>query len=897
MKNQLLLCWLIVVASIGMHKLQAQVLAKETEKKTLIVRTITGTVTDENQAGLPGVSVSLENTTIGTSTDTRGMYQLEVPDEGGTLIFSFIGYNSEKVSIGSQSQINVTMVPDIKSLSEVVVVGYGTQKKSDLTGSLSTIKAADIAAYPVAGAVQALQGRATGVQVQSTNGEPGAPFRIRVRGGSSINASGDPLFVVDGFIGGVLPAPEDIASVEVLKDASATAIYGARGANGVVIVTTKSGKSGEFRIDFNASYTSQEVIGRINVLNATDYNKYRAELAPATPYVPLGTENTNWQDQIFRSGGIQNYQLGLSGGNEKVRYYVSGAYYDQKGTIITSQFKRYNFLTNLNIKATERLNLGVNISASRSDQEGVRSQESGGGRDGGGLVSGSYLFAPTLGVFIADGVTYSKLASATDNPVAVAKLRNRQAVSDRVQVNTSADFKVFEGLVFKTTNGVTGEATRIGDFQGSTLIPSNGSALASVENIKRITLLTENYFQYSKTFNGKHDVGALVGYSYQSFNSEANKLTGAGFPNDDVLYWSLGSASSYSNVNNSTYSRLSNSQISSFYTRLNYGFGGRYLFTVTARYDGSSVFAPGKQWAFFPSGAFAWNVSKESFMQNIKFISDLKIRTSYGVTGNQSIDAYQTLASVNSTSQNGVVTFQQDRSPNKDLKWEITRQFNVGIDVAVLEGRLGLTADYYDKQTSDLLFARTLSATTGFRSRLENIGAIENKGFEFALNSKNLVGDFKWSTGLNISFNRNKVVALPDNNADIVLSANPSQMQGMTGGGILRVGQPVGSFYGLLYDGVLQSGETPLASAETGPGAEKYKDVNGDGGINDLDRVIIGNPNPDYIFGVNNDLSYKGFDLNVFIQGSVGNDVLNYTRAELETLNGNDLINTTKRRL
>jgi TonB-linked SusC/RagA family outer membrane protein len=853
---------------------------------------ISGTVTSEEGDPLIGVNILVENTTIGTVTDYDGRYQLEVPDDATALIFSYTGYQSVVEEIEGRTQIDVVMTPNVAILEEVVVVGYGTVKKSDLTGSVSSVRAEELTAYPSLNTVQALQGRAAGVQITSNNGEPGSSYKVRVRGSTSINASSDPIYVVDGFVGGALPPPEDIESIEVLKDASATAIYGSRGANGVVMISTKRGKQGKTRVELNVSHSLQEEINRLDLLNADQFAAYIQETNPS--FTPAG-QNTDWQEEIFRQGSIQNYQLGISGGSENLNYYLSGTFYDQQGIIINSNYQRFSALSNIDLQASERFRFGLNIFARRTSQDGVRTQEGSGGANGTGVVASAFKFGPDQGIFDANGnYTLARINDKHDNPVAVARERTNENVIDRFQGNVFGEYEIIENLKFKVTLGASTNNGRTGQFTPTTLQGGAGvGGEGSAGGFKNSLLLNENYLSYSKSF-GSHNLSVLGGFSYQKSRSESWGGSGQSFVTDAGLFWNLDGSSVWLAPS----SGLSEWELASWYGRLNYSFSDKYFVTFNARYDGSSTFSANNKWAFFPSGAVAWNMKNEAFMDGADAITHWKWRVSYGLTGNRAIDPYQTLANFSNvlTIQNGqpVNAVAPTSVANNNLTWETTAQLDVGADIGFFNGRLNLTLDYYRMETSDLLFSLPLPEYSGYNSQLTNIGTVENKGFEFTLNSRNLVGEFKWNMDFNISTNKNKILELPDGN-DILYNAGPGHMVGLGDTQILQEGEPVGVFYGFNYLGVYQEGDDflPGGGFEQEAGGEKFEDINGDGQLNNADRVIIGNPHPDFIFGWNNEFRWKGFDLNVFFTGSQGNDLYSFTLMELDLLAGLNNATTT----
>lgn len=857
---------------------------------------VNGKITDENGQPLPGANILEKGTTNGTTSDVDGNFSLSVMGESSVLIFSFIGYTTQEVPVGGQTTFNIQLEPDFRTLSEVVVVGYGTVKKSDLTGAVSSVKGDELTAYPAIDAVQSLQGRAAGVNITANNGAPGSTMKIRIRGGTSINASSDPIFVVDGFVGGALPPSEDIESIEVLKDASATAIYGSRGANGVIMVTTKKGKPGKTQINFNTSYSSQTEINRLDLLNADQFTDYITEARPGFQSAGF---NTDWQDLIFRTGAIQNYQLSFAGGTDNVNYYLSGAYFDQKGVIINSDYDRFSLTSNINVKASDKLNIGLNLFARRNTSNGVRTQEGSGGLTP-GVVASAFKFEPDQGIYKPDGTyTTARLNDPHDNPYAVASELQNESISDRFQANVFGEYAILKDLKFRTSFGATTNNRRAGSYSPTTLTEGrNVGGWGTIEGQKSTLFLNENYLTYNKTFSESSNLTAMVGYSFQTSSTENWGSEAQNFLSDAFSFWNLGGSSLWQ----APYSNLTEWQISSYYGRVNYSIMDRYTFTLNARYDGSSNFSKNNKWAFFPSGAFAWNMKNENFMSGIDAISFWKWRVSYGITGNQAIGPYQTLARfspvftvIDGSTVNAV---RPTAVSNPDLTWETTTQLNIGADIGLLNDRISLTAEYYRMVTSDLLFAVQLPQYSGYTSQLKNIGEVENKGVELTLSTRNIDRGLKWNMDINFSANRNQVLSLPAGN-EIQYGSGPGHLVGLGNTQILREGSPVGSFYGWIYDGVYQEGDdfVPGGGFEQVAGGEKFRDINGrdadgnltgqpDGTLNANDMAIIGNPHPDFIWGWNNEVKFKNFDLNIFFQGSQGNDILSYTLMELNLLSG-----------
>lgn len=858
-----------------------------------------------DNAPIPGVSVIVEGTSNGTSTDFDGNYQLNVP-EGSKLTFSFLGFATKTISTAGQATINVTLDEDSNELDEVVVVGYGARKKSDITGSVSSVKSEELNAFPVADASQALQGRAAGVVVQSNNGgEPGAPISIKIRGNTSISASSSPLVVVDGFVGGSMPQAADIASMEVLKDASATAIYGSRGSNGVILVTTKKGRTGKITVELNSSYAVQSTSNKLDLLNAEDFVTYQQQIRtnqgnPAA--FPDSGSDTDWQDQIYQTGTTQNHTLSFSGGTDKSNFYASGNYFKQDGVLINSGFEKATFLSNIDAKVTSKLSLGMNLYGSKSTKNGIPTQSSGANGVGGGgddAIALAMRFDPTKPIQDANGnfTTNDAIGDPVDNPYAVASQRTDETKEDEFRANAFLNYDIIEGLSFKTTFGLSTRNTTQGVYVPSTLIVSASAVdgRASMENWKRSTALTENYLTYKKEI-GNGNLTALAGFSYQKNLTERSLAQGTGFISDSFLYYGLESSTGFLQPE-SQYTQV---EIQSVFGRLNYDINDKYLITATLRRDGASNFAENYKYANFPSAALGWKISNEEFLKENKTISNLKLRASYGITGNPSIGAYESLALLATlyASSNGetvpAVTADQPATP--DLKWETSYQTNLGVDFGMFNNSVNLSVDYYDINTKDLILPNTgIPQYAGYLNDeiLANLGEIENSGIEISINTRNISNEnFTWTTDFNISANKSKVVKLT-NDADFFDNGAPSYFS-HDRSTIMRVGEEVGLFWGLEYAGVHQGGAIPEGFAgrtgTTVAGDPLFVDIDKDGSISDTDRGIIGNPNADFNWGFTNNFTYKNFDMNIFFQGSSGGEIFNMTSVQL--LNGDS--NTTK---
>lgn len=844
---------------------------------------LSGNVSDTDNIPLIGVNVLIAGTSTGTVTDIDGNYQLEV-STGDVLQFSYTGYAYQSITITNQKELNITLAGDATLLDEVVVVGYGSRKKSDVTGAVSSVKSEELNAFPVLDATQALQGRAAGVVVQSNNGgEPGAPISIKVRGNTSIGANSGPLIVVDGFVGASMPQPGDIQSIEVLKDASATAIYGSRGSGGVVLVTTKKGKSGKVTVELSSNYSAQNTANRLDLLDANQFATYIQSYNPA--YVQ-GPANTDWQDLMYQSGNTQNHQFSFSGGTDNVNFYASANYFNQEGIVVNSDFERITFLSNIDAQVTDRLKVGMNLFGSKGTQNGVLTQTTGQTANGGGddVIGLALRFSPDSGIFNDDGsFTQSNVGDGIENPWAVANELTNETKTDNFRLNLFASYDLFKNLNFKTTFGQSTVNQTVGTFKPQSFVLSNG--FASLNNRRRVNVLSENYLTYTAQV-GKGNLTALAGYSYQKTNTVRFGALTQELLSDDFSFYNLAAGQLQTRRVTSSFTE---SEIQSQFGRLNYDFDNRYLFTATIRRDGASNFAANNKYAIFPSGAFGWRISNEDFFNKDGKISNLKLRASYGVTGNQAISPYQSLAELQVTPATAIDTdpsVSVAQEVNPDLKWESSYQTNIGLDIGLIDNRINLSLDYYNIDTKDLLLIATTTPVYSGATDLavfQNIGEINNRGFEISLNSKNVVkGDLRWSTDFNLSTNKNQVVALI-NGADIIGSAAPGYFAGKDTY-ILREGQAVGLFWGQEYQGVYQGGDVPAGTALVGQfeaGDPLFTDVDGDGAITSNDNKIIGDPNPDFTWGLTNNISYKNWDLNIFFQGSQGGEILNLTNVQL----------------
>jgi TonB-linked SusC/RagA family outer membrane protein len=874
---------------------------------------VSGRVVGTDGQGLPGVTVLVKGTAIGSSTNANGSFALRAP-EGSTLVFSYVGYKTQEAGVGS-GPISVTLAVDEQKLSEVVVVGYGTQRREDVTGAIASVTEQDIKTQPVAGLDQALQGKAAGVQVSQNSGAPGGGVSIRVRGVGTVG-NAEPLYVVDGVPfysdsdgqnGNLLNTinPNDIASMDILKDASATAIYGSRGANGVVIITTKRGKAGRTNVGLDTYQGVQQVAHKVDLLNATQFAELSNELlanggqevnsvasagsaATSPDYsnpAALG-QGTDWQKEIFRTARIQNYNVNINGGSEKTQFALSGGFFKQEGTIIGSDFKRYSLRMNLDHQVNSRLKVGSSLGLSRTEAGIVTTDED----TQSGLVFLAQTQLPTLPVY-RNG-TYAgpegriQFVGDRPNPVGRALTFDNNIYRNRLLGNVYAEVELVKGLRFRSNLGLDASFRENSFFEpayawGSTVHPT---AALNQRQSRELVWLTENTFTYSKTLNEKHALTVLLGQSAQNSQSRYLNAGDNTYPYNTLQALSAGSG---------TYSASSGEfgwSLLSYMGRVNYSFADKYLFTGTVRVDGSSRFGTQNKYGVFPSGSVAWRVSQEPFLKDFSQVSDLKLRASYGITGNQNIGLYEY-----ATLLNGAQRYVQGSSivpgvvptslPNPAVQWEPNKQLDFGLDLGILDNRMVFTADVYNRLTTKMLLTPPVTPSSGYLGAAAvNAGQVRNQGLELALTTRNLVGDFTWNSNFNISFVRNKVLELIDK--------QPIISGGIVTQSVTRtaVDQPIGAFYGYVTDGIFQTADEVSRHATqqpgTAPGDIRFKDLNNDGIINDQDRAYIGSPIPNFTAGFTNTFAYKGFDLSVFLYAVSGNKLFNANRIFTEAMSG-----------
>lgn len=875
MRQTLLHLAIVSVLALVSHIALAQ------DKAEIIIK---GKISDyaTNQP-LPGASIYIEGTSSGATADANGDYSIVVTDPNATLVISFVGYDSEKRQVAGQTTIDISLIPSLEMLTQIVVTGYGEQKKTDITGSVSSLSPTAYKDQPVVTTSEALQGRIAGVSVQNVSGAPGGEVKIRVRGMNSINSSNDPLYVVDGvalFSAGLGDINiNDIESIEVLKDASATSIYGSRGSNGVVLITTKKGKADHTKVEYNSFVSFNTVRKKYDLLDAVGYAKLANHIAGSDIYPDpdaLAGTGTDWQDVIFRTSVTQSHQLSASGGTEKTRYYISGYYVNQPGIIINTDQKKYALRSNVDTKLSEKINLSVGLFISH--QSSHNNTDAG---DGGvSMVTPTVSWGPTESIYSSPGV-YNR-TSATGSPISAnpymtAKERLNDAKSNTFLMSSTLNYDITDWLSYDLVLGVNANLGSSAYLTNHWMSPTNpGSGQSSSESY---TLQNSNIVTFHKMFNDIHDVKVTGVVEETSNTYKGISASGGGLTSETNGYYNLSL-----NKTQSISSSYSNWGLLSYVGRLSYVLKDKYLFMATYRVDGSSKFQGSNKWGYFPSIAAGWRLSEESFIQDLNVFTNLKLRGSYGKTGNQAVTPYSTLGLLDkSQSSYGTTTlypgYTVGNPSNPNLKWETTIQTNVGLEMAFLNGKLSATIDYYVKNTKDLLLSKPIPYYDGGGSTLVNLGKVQNKGLEVSVNG-NIIDTEKlsWTTGLNVTSYKNKVVSL---GGDDIINLN-YQARGLVNTNIqvVKVGEPLGAFYLIPWQGIYQQNEGTHTAGEA-----KYEDVSGNGTIGSEDRKIVGSSTPKFTFGFNNNVRYKNFELNVFIQGSEGNKVFNATYAAISASN------------
>jgi len=856
----------------------------------IIQVSIKGTITsNEDGAPLPGVSVLVKGTNNGAITDVDGKYTINARSED-VLQFSYIGFATQELLVGNQTVIDVVLQVDQEQLEEVVVIGYGTQQKKDLTGSIASVGSEEYENQPVNRLDQILQGRTAGVNVTNSSGAPGGTVSIRIRGANSINGSNEPLYVIDGFVGADFRDvnPSDIENIQILKDASATAIYGSRGANGVVLITTKSGKAGEPRLSLTARYITSTVLDTWDLMDAATFaetaNARATALGTNLPFTSAEISDfranggTDWQDELLRTAGGQEYQLDYSGGNDKVTYFISGNYLDQEGIIINSDFKRYSLRTNLKANLTEKLGANLKMNFIRRENNNTN-----GNGNTSSSIAGALAWAPTTPLRDANGVLTLRdpISSIKGNPIELA-LNDNIEESNTFNANGGFNYEIIDGLTADVSFGISYENQQNKGFSAGSISNNPQASRRSTENI---FLQNTNSLTYKKIFGDVHNFSVTGVVEHQMLQSDMFITRAVGLQFPDLRFDNITLANAL------TAEALKEKQtIRSYIGRVNYSFDDRYLITAAVRSDGSSKFRGNNQYGVFPSVALGWRLSEEAFMQNINFLDNLKIRGSYGITGSQAIPVFGTVTTFRTRDQDAGTSFENGQitsgviigNPgNPNLKWETTKQLNVGFDMEILNNRVGLTADYFTKNTTDLLLSEPLPLYSGGGNIFRNLGEVENKGFEFSLSATIIDNaNFSWNSSLNASFLENEVVSIGDREqifADSDAGAGLTNLPEM----VIMPGQTLATYWGLKYLGTWKPSEASEA-AEFGnvPGDSKYEDVNGDGVIGGDDYQTIGSAIPTTLLGWNNTVTYKNFTLNVFFQSMMGFDKWNFSYAQ-----------------
>ncbi len=896
------------------------------------MRTIRGEVTSKSDKfPLAFANVSIKWSSQGVTTDFDGSFKIDVTDQETILVFSYQGYKTKEVTV-THSKVDVELEEDMTKLDEVVLIGYGSSSRKDLTGSIASLKSQDLETTRVTSADELVQGRVSGLVLTQTSGQPGGASSIRIRGTSSILAGNEPLYVIDGVIvesnssrlsSGVIEGPSvnamssinpaDIKSIDVLKDASATAIYGSRGANGVIIIKTKRGHNGEVKVNFDSYFGIQTVNKKLKLLNGAQFAHYINEANynagfPRTYTSPTAFgKGTDWQDELFRDALVQNYDFSVRGGNENIKYSVSASYLDQEGIVMGSDFNRMNFRANLDFRVSEKATIENTTNISRTNFNTVNTEGNTGFGRGSSVVR-AYAFNPLLPVKdehgnytranfnVADDGSFLNAQDntnflggvATVSPLAEAALNESRGKNTRVINNLTFKWEMIPNLNLKSTIGIDllfndEKAFRTIDLDFSPTKYTNALRSKQLNS----NWVSETTLGYSNILGEKHNLNAFLGFSAQEFETENLLGIALGFPVENFGSNNLGLGEQQTIGSN-----LTKSALLSYFGRASYTFSGKYIVTLTGRYDGFSGFGANNKYEFFPSAALAWNVSDEAFIADLDVFSHLKLRGGYGEVGNSALGAYASLSgyrkSIHFFGGQPALGFVPISPANADLKWEVSKQYNVGIDMSFFNSKLGISLDLYNKKTADLLLNLPTPLQTGYGVATVNAGNVENKGIEVTINTRNFSGgNFNWSTNIVVSHNKNDITNL----AGLDQISTGFGIGGIDNWQRLVEGGEIGAFYGFVSDGIAQldddMGSIPHFPTEAlVPGERKFKDLNGDNVIDDKDRKFIGNPVPEYSFGINNTFNYKGFDLNVFMQGVYGNEIVNFNRYFTEALDG-----------
>jgi TonB-linked SusC/RagA family outer membrane protein len=901
--------------------LDAAVSEQFTQSATVDVH---GTIRDERGEGLPGVNVVVKGTSVGTVSDANGKFQLQITDQNTVLVISSIGYLTQEVALGGQRSVTIDLRPDVKSLDELVVVGYGEQKRKELTGAVVSVPKSVLENNVMPTLDGLLGGSVAGLSATQTSGQPGSGSSIRIRGGTSVNAKNDPLYVIDGFIfyndasanktglGAIESSidplssinPADIESIEVLKDVSATAIYGSRGANGVIIVTTKKGTRGETNINYRYTLGVGQSARKLDLMNANQWARLQKDYFNnkgryTDEQISQLGQGYNWQDAVLQTGLSENHELSISGGDDKTRYLISGNLVDQKGIVINSGFKRSNARINLERDLKPNLTVGLSTIFGKNTQSSLTTTEpvnyNSSPFSAGITNSLTYaLFIPPVVPIHASGggynysnpyeYAYFALGAKTTNPVSDLKNSVAQTISNTLMANFFARYQILEGLIAKVSVGTSvNNATQNFFAPSYTSLGLAEKGVGAVGNKRNEVLQTEYTLGYTKKLNDNHFIDVLAGYTYQQTQLGYATTIASRFTNEDLKHNNLADgAVRYPPVTGSSKARLN-----SLIGRVNYTLKQKYNLTATIRADNSSRFAEKYRWGYFPSIGLSWNVDEEEFLKNQNQLTSLKLRASTGLVGNQEIGDYEFAQTYTSGQYNGSASYSKNNLGNPNLRWETTMQHNLGVDASFFSNRLGLVADIYYKKTSDLLLNVPVNSSQGLIEQLVNVGHVTNKGVELGITATLIQGSgFNWAVAANIARNINTITDM---------GTTKQLQQGNSSQQILRVNNPLGSYYGLIFEGIVQTGdnvaELPKVGGSTpSPGDLKFADISGsngekDGVVDSYDRTIIGNSQPDFTYGLSTTLTYKNFDLFALFQGSQGAQLFNGLRRTLEQPN------------
>ena len=876
---------------------------------------VKGVVKDSNGEPLLGVNVLVKGTTIGAVTDIDGNFSFEAP-AGCTLVISYIGFESQEVKVKGNAPLNIILKEDSEALDEVVVVGYGVQKKSDVTGALSSVKGDDLTKLSISRTDQALQGQMAGVMVQNSVAAPGESPNIIIRGGNSLKGENAPLVVIDGVLGGDLSLidPNDITSIEVLKDASSTSIYGSRGANGVIMVTTKRGQTGKPTVSYSGYVSLSQVSKKMDMLNGQELygllkeaqEKYPTTALKIPEWIdPNNLNNTDWQGEVFRTAPITGHSLSVSGGTETTRYSLSGNYLMHQGIVKNSDFNRAGIRANIEQKLGKKVTVGALINASRSSSSNASVNQMN-GSDGGGVTFSALGFGPLVPVYKEDGSLSGPLKDGAqmNNPVALINDQVVDKFRNYFQGTAFLEWEILNGLKFKTAWTYTYSDRKQRQFtSGENLLSYKGQGYAYMNDQETTNWLGENTLTYSKTFNKDHSLNVVAGFTAEASDYFNNNSSGKGFDIESLGYWNMGLANSSLL---SVASGGNHSAIASWLGRVNYAYKGKYLASVSFRADGSSKFAKNNKWGYFPSAALGWRISEEDFMKDISWLDMLKLKGSWGTLGNQNLDtaypaepllenAFGAVFGNPSTIYPG---YQLAYLPNANLRWEKVEAWEAGFESNMFRNRLHVEGVYYKKNTKDLL--AKVPGLSGTVPGIGNLGQIENKGVELSATWRDQIGDWGYNVGVNLTTIKNKVKSLVQDGYSII-AGDKSQSYTMAG-------YPIGFFYGYKVDGVYQSQADIDASpkntlATVTPGDLKFADVNGDGEITPADRTLIGDPTPDVTYGISLGVSYKGWELGIDMMGQGGNQIyrtwdnynwaqFNYMEQRLDRWHGEGTSNT-----